>query len=228
MSREKLTSKQKRLVAAIENYTSQHGSVPTYRELMVQLGYRSTGSIYRFVQSLKKKGIILDAPRSWRSVQLATTPREDVGAVVSVDVIGQVSRKKPPELLPKTHRVDIPRDIVGGESAVYGLVIQDASFLDEHLLPGDLILVEPVDTISPGELVLASTQKSIIGHFFEEGVNIRFRSNPYASAGSPSSLVVRADEVQIWGIVVGIIRAAGLFPHHSHPEQPFFSPEQDE
>ena len=228
MPHEKLTPKQKRLVEAIESHSTKHGSAPTYRELMEQLGYRSTGSIYRFVQSLKKRGIIIDAPRSWRSAQLAVSAHENVGTVVSVDVIGQVSRKKPPELLPKTHQVDVPSGLVGKEVAVYGLVIQDASFVDEHLLPGDLILVEPADVISSGELVLASTQKSIIGHFFEEGENIRFRSNPYASEGTPSSLVVKADEVQVWGIVVGVIRAAGLFPPHSRPGQPSSFHGQDE
>lgn len=227
MSKEKLTAKQKRLVEAIEASLTQHARAPTYRELMRELGYRSTGSIYRFMKSLKKKGVIKDSPRSWRNVELITRSHEETGSLISVDVIGRLSRKSSPELLQKTHQVSIPYSLVG-EASVYGLIIQDASFVDEHLLPGDLILVEPTDTISAGELVLASTQKSIIGHFFEEGENIRFRSSPYSSGGVPPSTVVKAMETQIWGIIVGIIRATGQFPLHSHPEQPFSSPGPNE
>jgi repressor LexA len=223
LSKEKLTSKQKRLVEAIEASLLQHGTAPTYRELMKQLGYRSTGSIYRFMKSLKMKGVIKDSPRSWRNAELVTRSQEETGSVISVDVIGQVSRKSSPELLQKTHQISIPCSLVGKDVSVYGLIVQDASFVDEHLLPGDLILVEPTETISPGELVLASTNKSIIGHFFEEGETIRFRSSPYSSGGVPPSIVVKAAETQVWGIIVGIIRATGQFPLHSHPELLFSS-----
>jgi repressor LexA len=228
LTHEKLTPKQKRLVDAIEASFQQRGSAPTYRELMKQLGYRSTGSIYRFMKSLKTKGVIKNSPRSWRNVELATRSCEETGSLIVVDIIGQVSRKSAPELLQKTHQIAIPPNLVSKEASVYGLIIQDASFVDEHLLPGDLILVEPADTIAPGEMVLASTQKSIIGHFFEEGENIRFRSSPYSVGGVPPSIVVKASETQVWGIIVGIIRATGQYLHQSHPEQPYAYLEQGE
>ncbi len=228
MNAKPLTPKQKRLVDAIEASFQTTGSPPSYRELMKALGYRSTGSIYRFMKSLKKKGVIKDTPRSWRNVELVTESHERQGPLLLVDVIGQVSRKRAPELLQKTHQVAIPPNLVSKDASVYGLIIQDASFVDEHLLPGDLILVEPADTISQGEMVLASTEKSIIGHFFEEGENIRFRSSPYSVGGVPPSTVVKAEETQVWGIIVGIIRSTGQFPLQSHPEQPYAYLEPDE
>lgn len=228
MSNEKLTPKQKRLFEAIEKYLQQHGSAPTYRELMKILGYRSTGSIYRCMKSLKMKGLIKESPRSWRNVELVTHSSEETGTLFMVDVIGQVSRKSSPELLQKIEQIAIPPNLVSKGASVYGLIIQDASFVDEHLLPGDLILVEPTDSIAPGEIVLASTQKSIIGHFFEEGENIRFRSSPYSSGGTPPSIVVKASETQVWGIIVGIIRSTGQFPLQSHPGQTSSSLEPSE
>lgn len=201
-----LTPKQHRIFDAIQKLTETHGHPPSYRELMDELGYQSTGSIYRFIKALKSKGALEETPRSWRNVlpaKLQHVERE----TVSVEVIGQVSRQHPPELFAQTSSVAVPSHMINPGSQVYGLIIQDASFLDEHLLPGDLILVEPVDTIETGELVLASTHQSIIGHFFDEEQTYRFRSSPYASSGAVSSILAPAEDTQVWGVIVGLIRS---------------------
>ena len=203
-----LTQKQHRIFDAIEKLTVSKGHPPSYRELMEELGYQSTGSIYRFVKALKKKGALESAPRSWRNVRPTKSRREDT-SVADVEVIGQISRQHPPELFAKTSHISVPIHLVCHNASVYGLLIQDASFLDEHLLPGDLILVEPADTIEPGELVLASTHQSIIGHFFDEGSMFRFRSSPYAPSGAVASITVPAGDAQVWGVIVGMIRSLG-------------------
>jgi repressor LexA len=201
-----LTSKQQRLFEAIERYTATHGCPPSYRELMRELGYVSTASIYRFVKALKEKGYIENTPRSWRNV-VAKSSRHVDGQVVEIEVIGRVSRHRPPELFAKTYLITIPNHMVSPEMHVYGLSIQDASFLDEHILPGDLILVEPTDAAESGELVLASTHITIIGHYYDEGNSIRFRSSPYAPSNAVASTVTKVDETQIWGVIIGILRS---------------------
>jgi len=201
-----LTSKQHRVFEAIEKFTSTHGHPPSYRELMSELGYQSTGSIYRFIKALKTKGALEDSPRSWRNVKAIKTHIHE-GTLIEVEVIGQISRQHPPELFQQTTQVHIPSHLVSGHTPVYGLLIQDSSFLEEHLLPGDLILVEPADAIEVGELVLASTTHSIIGHFFDEGAMLRFRSSPYAPSGALSSISAPAEETQVWGVIIGLIRS---------------------
>ena len=203
-----LTAKQRRVFDAIEKFTAIHGHPPSYRELMAELGYQSTGSIYRFVKALKGKGALENSPRAWRNVEPTHRQRE-AGHAMDVEVIGQISRQHLPELFPTTSFISIPTHLVSQHGPVYGLVIQDASFLDEHLLPGDLILVEPADTIEQGELVLASTHHSIIGHFFDEGETLRFRSSPYAPSGTHVSISAPADDTQVWGVIVGLIRSFG-------------------
>ena len=203
-----LTQKQHRVFDAIEAFTTAHGHPPSYRELMQALGYQSTGSIYRFVKALKEKGALESSPRSWRNVRPAKT-RTLNSTVAAVEVIGQVCRQRPPELFATSSTMEVPTHLVSQSSSVYGLLIQDASFLDEHLLPGDLILVEPADTVEPGELVLASTHQSIVGHFYDEGAMFRFRSSPYAPSGAASSLTTPAAETQIWGVIIGVIRSLG-------------------
>jgi repressor LexA len=201
-----LTTKQQRLLEAIERYSIEHGHPPSYRELMTELGYVSTASIYRFVKALKEKGYIEKTPRSWRNT-IAKSSRQVNGQVIEIEVIGRISRHRPPELFARTYLVTIPNHMVSQEMHVYGLSIQDASFLDEHILPGDLILVEPTDAVENGELVLASTHITIIGHYYEEGNSIRFRSSPYAPSSAVASTITKTDETQVWGVIIGVLRS---------------------
>lgn len=200
-----LTPKQRRVLEAIEHFTAARGYAPSYRELMEELGYRSTGSIYRFVQALHNHKFLQQKGRSWRNAIPAT--HEQSG--VSIEVIGRICKSKPPELFEKTQKVSVPEHLVRQATAVYGLLVQDSSFLDEHLLPEDLLLVEPTEEIGQGELVLASHQKTIIGHYFDEGDNIRLRSSPYAPGGAMTSLVLPSEEVQLYGVIIGLVRGFG-------------------
>lgn len=201
-----LTTKQRRILEVIDRFIADRGHPPSYRELMAELGYVSTASIYRFVKALKEKGYLEDTPRSWRNI-VTKSMRRGEGQIVEIEVIGRISRHRSPELFTKTTFIAIPNHMVSPDTHVYGLTIQDASFLDEHILPGDLILVEPADSIENGELVLASTQTTIIGHFYDEGASIRFRSSPYAPSNATYSTVTRTEETQVWGVIVGILRS---------------------
>ncbi len=201
-----LTQKQRRILELIDRFQAERGHPPSYRELMAELGYVSTASVYRFVKALKEKGYLEQTPRSWRNIVTKTTRRTE-GHVVEIEVIGRISRHRPPELFPKTSFLTIPNHMISPDTNVYGLTIQDASFLEEHILPGDLILVEPTDGIENGELVLASTQTTIIGHYYDEGSSIRFRSSPYAPNHATYSRVTRAEETQVWGVIIGILRS---------------------
>ncbi len=202
-----LTPKQRLLFEAIEDYSEAHGHPPSYRELAKKLGYASTASIYRFVKSLKKKGVLADTPRSWRNLE--PTKVRPGAPSIEIEVIGHISRPKTPELFSKTSFISVPSHIVGKESNVYGLLIQDTSFIEEHLLPQDLLLVEPVKTIEQGELVLASTDQTIIGHYFEEEDLVRFRSSPFAKHQTMTSITIPEVDVQIWGAVIALFRTFG-------------------
>jgi len=200
-----LTPKQRRVYEAIESYQSSHGSPPSYRELAHILGYSSTASIYRFVKALKEKGVLENIPRSWRNLQ--PTKGCFRSPSLDIEVIGHISRQRPPDLFSQTTFVSIPSHLITQGCDIYGLVIQDASFTEEHLLPQDLLLVEPTKTIDQGELVLASsTDQTIIGHYFEEDEHVRFRSTPFAVGQAMTSTLVPIDQVQVWGAIIALFR----------------------
>jgi len=198
------SQKQRQVLDAIEKHIALHGTAPSYRELAQQLGYTSTGSVYRFVKALKEQGLLETSSRSWRNLSPNTTTHS--ASTTDVEIIALISRDKNPEFLSPTTVMSVPNNLINKDSQVYGLTIQDASFISEHLLPGDLILVEPTESVSDGEFVLASAEKTIIGHYFEESDYIRFRSSPYSTNSSISSTRIHKSEIQLWGVIVALIR----------------------
>ncbi len=199
------TKKQQTVLRAIEEYCNLHHRSPSYRELMESLGYRSPASIWRFVEALKRKGLIKSEKKQWRSIEL---PQLRSTSRASIPVIGTVSRGRTPELYPKAEECPLAREMLSDTGHFYALRIKDSSFLNEFLLPGDLIVVEATQEVDPGELVLASTDETFIGHFFDEGEIIRFRSNPYSlsQANQPNQIKLIAEEVQVWGVIILVIR----------------------
>jgi SOS-response transcriptional repressor LexA len=212
-----LTPKQQALLDAFHSLTQRHGRAPSYKELQKQLGYSSTASIWRFVQTLKKKGLLADESRHWNSLKATEPPIRDSSNTVEVELIGQIVREKPPVLFAKSTTFTLPSSLVYHKEGCYGLIIEDTSYRDLHLLPYDLIIVEPRVTISPGELVIASNTETIIGHMFDEGELMQFRSSPYSSKTFHDNLIrVEADTIHIWGVIIATIRSLS-FLEQIHP-----------
>ncbi len=228
-----LTIAQKRVLEHITHSIQERGYAPSYREIMQELGYKSPGAVHRIIRALQEKGYIhISQSQAWRTlapvsvVQEAKTSsnrREEQidNSLFSLEIIGSLIGSKPPELMMSSQSITLPKklflernggrvdDLESYQPALYGLIIQDSSFLGEHLLPGDIIIIEPMeDDIKPGDLVLASTpSETIIGHFFNEGEMFRFKSNPYSDLTPLHQGKKRqAIETQIWGVILGSLR----------------------
>lgn len=64
------TKKQKELLSFIENFITEHGYSPSYREIMAGLNYNSVATVALHVNSLIKRGHIRKRDRSARSLEL--------------------------------------------------------------------------------------------------------------------------------------------------------------
>ena len=202
-----LTPQELRVLQTIERLKDKDGKNPSYREVMHELNYRSTASIYRFVKSLVKKGRLASIPRSWRI--LTTDSRESETGAFEIEIIGSITRSRPPQLFERPEHIGIPKSFHIPGAPIYGLYIQDASFIDEQMIPSDLILVYANPSAEEGSLVLASSDVSIIGRYHEERDNLRFYVSPYASSDDSKSISTDAASTQIWGIIIGVIRSYG-------------------
>lgn len=197
-----LTKKQQQLLNTYQAYLDEHKINPSYRELQELLGYKSPASIWRFMKKLERQGLIRKHSKGWRSVELVQALPSKEG---TIPIIGEISKNTKPELYEKPISFPFPRGQFLSPQALYGLKVKDSSFLDEFILPEDLLIVEATQEVHAGELVLASSDRTIVGHFFDEGEIIRFRASPYHRQDS-NSLKLEADSVQIWGVITAVFR----------------------
>ena len=91
-----------------------------------------------------------------------------------------------------------------GSVPVYVLRLRGNSFLDEHLMDGDLLVLEDRTNPASGEtvVVLLRNDLPLVRRYFDEGNRVRLQ--PMDAMGEP--LILRHDGYRIQGIVIGLVR----------------------
>jgi len=70
--RERATKKQQELLQYIGEFLTEHNYAPSYREIMVALGYKSVSTVAVHVDGLITKGYLIKKDKSARSIRLAS------------------------------------------------------------------------------------------------------------------------------------------------------------
>ena len=157
-----LTSRQADLLGVIGAGVSRDGVVPTYDEMRVRLGLRSKSGVHRLVVALEERGYIRRIPNRARAIELL---REVPGAlagrlapvapVVTVPLLGTVTRDGPFREAPAGSSVRFPLDALPAGTEVFALFVRGAFPPAEGLLDGDELAVVAVDGVAgPGLHVL--------------------------------------------------------------------------
>lgn len=63
-----LTATQQRCVQFIENFSAEHGSSPSYREIGAAVGLASVSGVYSLIERLEERGAITKLPGQARSL----------------------------------------------------------------------------------------------------------------------------------------------------------------
>lgn len=125
-------------------------------------------------------------------------------ALVSLPLLGWVAAGEPLDLCQDSERVDVPANMVRRNS--YALRVRGHSMIDDNIQHGDIIIIEKRETAENGQSVVAmiNGEQVTLKKFYVELDGIRLQpANP-----SMAPIILRNDEVQILGIVTGVIRMA--------------------
>lgn len=77
--RERTTKKQQELLQYISEFLNEHNYAPSYREIMVALGYKSVSTVAVHVDGLIIKGYLTKSDKSARSIRMAMEATGDTG-----------------------------------------------------------------------------------------------------------------------------------------------------
>jgi repressor LexA len=196
-----LTKRQREILDYLNEFIQQHGYAPSLEEVGRRFGLSSLATVHKHLTNLQEKGFIKRAWNRSRSVELVQTK---LGArAVELPLLGFVAAGAPIEAVATAESISVPEDLVGKKDT-YVLRVRGESMIDEQIRDGDFVIVEDRKTAENGEMVIALLGGSdvTLKKFYRENGLIRLQpANP-----SMQPLIVPADQLQVQGVVVGVMR----------------------
>ena len=195
-----LTRRQQQIFEFLCANTDSFTHPPTLDELAGALGLRSRGSLHKQIQALIDAGLIEPMNRTRRGIRLTAETR----AEGTLPLLGRIAAGRPIEAVEDNQHMSVPPPLRSGEDC-YVLQVQGDSMIEDGILDGDWIVVEPCQQASNGTMVVAlvdGSEATVKRLLQRPGEVVLIPAN---SAMAPIHLA--PDRVQIQGVVVGQMRS---------------------
>ena len=200
-----LTRRQKEIWDFLADFSREKGYAPTLEEIAVHFGLSSLATVHKHLRNLETKGFIA---RKWNLSRAIEILRQG-GSVEAIELplLGKVAAGLPIEAVETNEKLSIPVDLVRRPDQAFTLRVRGQSMMEEGILDGDFVIVEPRNSAGNGDTVVALVDgDATVKKFYFEGVD-RVRLQP--ANGSMAPIVVQAEKVQIRGVVVAVLRKYG-------------------
>lgn len=198
-----LTKRQREIFDWLASYIADHGYAPSFEEIGRHFGFTSLATVHEHVSNLERKGYIRKSFNQSRSIELVGDGSVQGGIVLPL--LGEVAAGQPIEAIADEESILVPPSLMRRTGRHYVLRVRGNSMIDEQIRDGDYIIVASRDTAADGDMVIAlidgesATMKKLYRE--EDGL---LRLQPANASLAP--MYFPADEVQVQGIVVGVMR----------------------
>ena len=126
--------------------------------------------------------------------------------MTEIPLLGWVSAGQPVDMHDDTRHVSVPTSMV--RKNTYALRVRGHSMIDDNIQDGDIIVIEKRESAENGQSVVAmiNGERVTLKKFYVEADGIRLQpANP-----DMAPIRLKNEEVQILGIVTGVIRIPEL------------------
>ena len=197
-----LTRRQQEIYDYLLDNADHFDRPPTFDELCQALGLTSRGSLHKHIQALIQAGLIEPMDRTHRGIRLVQQPETEEG----IPFLGTIAAGRPIEAVPQPEYLQVPDELMG-RNPCYVLKVRGDSMIEEGILDGDYVVIEQRDSANNGEIVVALVRN-------EEVTLKRIEQKPGEVVLHPANVSMEAmryspDEVQIQGVLKGLLRAYG-------------------
>jgi repressor LexA len=196
---EELTPRQRKIYSLIERFIEKRGYPPTLQELSDELNINPNG-VRDHLLSMHKKKVLRYIPNISRGIELLH--RKPTG----IPIYGSAPAGNP--FLSQENIVDTfeVRKYISATEGVFGIEVRGDSMKGAQLNTGDLLFVDPRVEPRNGHIVVALVNGApTIKRFHKDGSTIELRAE---NKKYPAITVDKSDDnFQIFGVVVGMIRA---------------------
>jgi repressor LexA len=199
-----LTKRQREILDFIDSFIQDSGYSPSFEEIAKFFGYRSLATVHEHLSNLERKGYIRRNYNESRSVEPLEAARPKAIAA-GLPLLGLVAAGSPIEAIEDNESVSVPEDMLSGQGPHFVLRVQGDSMIDDQIRDGDCVVVDGRQAAENGEMVIAlvSGDSATVKRYYRESDG-RIRLQPANKSHAPQYYM--DDEVQVRGVVVGVIR----------------------
>lgn len=201
---EPLTEKQQKVLKYIEGRL-QENSPPSQREIAEHFGL-AQNAVYQLIRYLKKKGYLINVG-SHRGLRLSKAYFDRKKQTEGIPIIGRVAAGEPILAEENIEGYADPKELFGQSKNTFILKVVGDSMVDEGIMDGDYVVVEPTQKIENGQIgvVLLDDEATVKKVYVQRG-RIALKSANRA-AGYKTRYVRRTDkDIRIIGKVTGCFR----------------------
>lgn len=198
-----LTKRQQAILRFVVECIRDYGRPPTIAEIGERFGLSSTNGVNDHLVALEKKGYI---ERTSKARGIHVTNKGATGlyqnAAAMAPLVGHIAAGSP-ILAEQNIEDEVPVDVKLANRGGFCLRVHGDSMIEDGILDGDIVVVDPTLTPRKGDVVAALVgDDATVKHFHPRGNEIELR--PANSNMSP--IVVAAEDVLIQGVVVAVQR----------------------
>ncbi|MFD6495092.1 transcriptional repressor LexA [Streptomyces sp. NPDC059944] len=201
-----LTSRQAEIVRYMTEYVARQGYPPSMREIGAAVQLASTSSVAHQLGALEHKRVIERDPHRPRAYRVRPAWAPELGErsasePVQVPLVGRIAAGAPllaDEMIEDVY--SMPRQIVG-DGDLFALTVSGDSMIEAAICDGDILTVRRQDSADHGDIVAG-----LLGEEATVKVLHRQGGKVWLMPRNPAYEPIPADDVQILGKVVGVLR----------------------
>ncbi len=202
-----LTRRQREVYDFISQFVDSNGYSPSFEEIAEGVHLSSLATVHKHISNLESKGLLKRDYNRSRSIDLIK-PKGlmkkalAAPAMTALPLLGRIAAGRPIEAVENPETISL-NDFTGAKD-VFVLEVTGESMQDEHIVDGDYVLVEKINSARDGDIVVALVNGSdtTLKRIYKEGTTVRLQP----SNTSMKPIMVPAEAVQVQGRVIGVLR----------------------
>jgi len=208
-NKNKLSSRQKKILEFINKEIKEEGYPPSVREIAKAVKLSSSATVHSHLKKLEQLGYLKRDASKPRALSITNT--DEIGSadtgksaneMVFVPVVGRIAAGTP--ILAEENIEDyfpLSPDFVRGKKEVFMLNVHGDSMVNAGILDRDMVIVRKQNTAINGEIIAAMIEdEATVKRFFKTKKEVRLM--PENDHMKP----IVSRDVTILGKVIGIIR----------------------
>jgi repressor LexA len=203
-----LTERQRQVLDYIDAETRQRGYPPSVREIGEAVGLSSPSTVHAHLAALQDKGYLRRDPTKPRALEISLEPTTgaavDRSPVRHVPLVGDVAAGTGVLAAEHVEEVHTISEDFTGDGDLFMLRVRGESMIDAGIFDGDYVVVRVQPDADNGDIVVAGIpgEEATVKTFLRKRGKVVLRP----ANERLDDMVFDADEIQIYGRVVTVLR----------------------